>query len=52
VKINLSWLWFFYIVENKAREGRNPSTGEPLKIEASKLPKFKAGSDLKKACNK
>ena len=38
----------FYITENKAREGRNTGTGEVIKIAASKTPKFRAGSDLKK----
>ncbi|MBK6636921.1 MAG: HU family DNA-binding protein [Rhodocyclaceae bacterium] len=30
-----------------AREGRNPATGETLKIAAAKLPKFTAGATLK-----
>ena len=51
-KLTLVGFGSFYIAENKAREGRNPKTGEPLKIAASKTPKFKAGSDLKKRCNK
>ena len=32
-----------------AREGKNPRTGEKIKIAASKLPKFKAGKGLKDA---
>jgi DNA-binding protein HU-beta len=51
-KVTLVSFGSFYIAENKAREGRNPRTGASLKIAASKTPKFKAGSDLKKACNK
>lgn len=51
-KLTLIGFGSFYIAENKAREGRNPKTGVPLKIAASKTPKFKAGSDLKKLCNK
>ena len=51
-KLTLVGFGSFYITENKAREGRNPSTGKPIKIAASKTPKFKAGSDLKKLCNK
>ncbi len=31
----------------QAREGRNPATGETMKIEASKVPAFKAGKALK-----
>jgi len=41
----------FSISERKAREGRNPKTGEPLQIAASKVVSFKAGSELKKLVN-
>lgn len=34
-----------------ARSGRNPRTGEPLKIAAYTQPKFKVGQKLKDACN-
>ena len=34
-----------------ARTGRNPRTGEPIDIPASKLPSFKAGKGLKEAVN-
>lgn len=34
-----------------ARTGRNPSTGEPLAIPASKIVSFKAGSKLKEVIN-
>jgi DNA-binding protein HU-beta len=50
-KLTLVGFGSFYIAENKARDGRNPATGKPMKIAASKTPKFKAGSDLKKLCN-
>jgi DNA-binding protein HU-beta len=33
----------------KAREGRNPATGETIQIEARKVPSFKAGRALKDA---
>jgi len=33
--------------ERKEREGRNPSTGEKIKIEAMKVPAFKPGKALK-----
>ena len=39
----------FKVVWNKAREGRNPSTGEKLKIKASKAVKFLVSSTLKKS---
>lgn len=39
----------FYVTKRAARKGRNPQTGEPLTIKASKVPKFKAGKALKDA---
>ena len=41
----------FKVAERAAREGRNPHTGEPMSIAASKAPKFKAGKALKDAIN-
>lgn len=41
----------FEVSERAEREGRNPQTGETLKIAASKSPKFKAGKALKDAVN-
>jgi len=37
----------FLTVHRKATEGRNPRTGEKIKIAAARLPKFKAGKGLK-----
>lgn len=42
----------FGILKRAARKGRNPRTGEEIKIAASKQPKFKAGKALKDAVNK
>lgn len=39
----------FSTVDHAAREGRNPLTGEPMTIEASTTPRFKAGTALKAA---
>lgn len=39
----------FLIKERAAREGRNPSTGEAMKIAAKKVPAFKASKALKDA---
>ncbi|MGB9715360.1 MAG: HU family DNA-binding protein [Thermodesulfovibrionales bacterium] len=39
----------FSVVKRKARKGRNPRTGEELKIPATKVPKFTAGKALKEA---
>ena len=37
----------FYVNNRKAGEGRNPQTGEPMKIKASKSLRFKPSSQLK-----
>lgn len=42
----------FSVAKRSATTGRNPRTGEPIKIPASKQPKFKAGKELKDAVNK
>lgn len=39
------------VKERAARTGRNPSTGQPLNIPASKIVSFKAGSKLKEVIN-
>ena len=41
----------FYVGKRKARAGRNPRTGEALKISAARVPKFRAGKALKDAIN-
>lgn len=41
----------FSVRKRKARTGRNPRTGEEIKINASKVPGFKAGKALKDAIN-
>lgn len=39
----------FKVEKRKARKGRNPQTGEVLKIKAKRVPKFVAGKALKDA---
>ena len=41
----------FSVGERAARLGRNPQTGEELKIKAAKVPKFKPGKGLKDTVN-
>ena len=41
----------FSVKQRAAREGRNPQTGETIKIAAAKVPGFKAGKALKDAVN-
>ena len=41
----------FSVSKRAARDGRNPRTGETIRIKAANLPKFKAGKALKDAVN-
>lgn len=50
-KISVSGFGTFDISERAEREGRNPQTGETIKISASKSVKFKAGKELKEKVN-
>ena len=51
-KVQLVGFGTFEVGKRAARTGRNPQTGEEIKIKASKAPKFKAGKALKDAVNK
>jgi DNA-binding protein HU-beta len=46
-KVQLVGFGTFEVRHRQAREGRNPSTGEAIKIAAQKVPAFKAGKALK-----
>ncbi len=50
---SISFIGFgtFSVSERAAREGKNPATGEKIKIPATKVPKFKPGSAFKEAVN-
>ncbi len=48
-KITLIGFGSFFVSERKARRGRNPQTGEPLEIPASKAVKFSPAKGLKEA---
>ena len=50
-EIRLLGFGTFGVTEAKAREGRNPRTGETIKIKESKRPVFKAGKGLKEIVN-
>jgi DNA-binding protein HU-beta len=50
-KVTLSGFGTFQVSERKARTGRNPKTGVPIEIPASKSAKFKAGKTLKDMLN-
>ena len=45
-KVTLVGFGTFSVTKRAARMGRNPATGEAIKIKAKKTPKFKAGSGL------
>ena len=48
-KVTLVGFGTFSVAKRAARKGRNPQTGETIKIKASKSPKFKAGKAFKDA---
>jgi len=48
-KVTLVGFGTFEKVRRKARKGRNPQTGESIKIKASNSVKFKAGKKFKEA---
>jgi DNA-binding protein HU-beta len=48
-RVSLVGFGTFSVSKRKARTGRNPQTGKPIKIAARKVAKFKAGSALRKA---
>ena len=48
-EVAISGFGTFRVVERPGREGRNPQTGELIKISAKKSPTFKAGASLKRA---
>jgi DNA-binding protein HU len=50
-KVQLIGFGTFDVSERAEREGRNPRTGETMKIAASKAPRFKAGKALKDRVN-
>ncbi|MGB8076756.1 MAG: HU family DNA-binding protein [Gallionella sp.] len=50
-KITLSGFGIFEVRERAARTGRNPRTGQSLKIKATKVPAFRAGAALKAVVN-
>jgi DNA-binding protein HU-beta len=48
-EIQITGFGKFSVKERKAREGRNPQTGQKMKIAAQKVPAFSAGNALKEA---
>lgn len=50
-KVAIAGFGSFEVAERAARECKNPRTGEPVHVDASKAPKFKASKTLKDAVN-
>ena len=48
-KVTITGFGTFAVSERKAREGRNPQTGETIQIPGGNVPRFKAGKNLKDA---
>jgi len=51
-RVTLVGFGTFGVTKRKARTGRNPQTGETIKIKAKKAVKFKAGKELDHQLNK
>ena len=51
-KVILVGFGTFSVSKRKARKGRNPQTGQEIKIPAMKVPKFTAGKTLRDTVNK
>ena len=49
IKVNIKDFGIFVKAQRKARVGRNPATGQPIKIKASVKPRFSASKALKEA---
>jgi DNA-binding protein HU-beta len=51
-RVTLVGFGTFAVSKRKARTGRNPQTGEPIKIKAKRAVRFKAGKQLETTLNK
>ena len=51
-EIALTGFGKFHVAQRGARQGRNPQTGAPIQIAASRVPRFSAGSKLKQTVNR
>jgi integration host factor subunit beta len=46
-RVEIRGLCSFYVKQYKAYTGRDPRTGEPVRVESKKLPFFKCGTELR-----
>lgn len=45
-KVTLVGFGTFTVIRRAARKGRNPATGEPIRVKAKRVVKFRAGYEL------
>ena len=50
-KVELRGFGSFRIRQRRARQGRNPKTGEKVRVPAKRIPYFKPGKELKRLIN-
>jgi len=50
-RIEIRGFGSFGVKERRAREGRNPRTGQPVAVQAKRIPFFRAGKELKVEVN-
>ena len=48
-RVTLVGFGTFWVMERKARRGRNPQTGQTIQVPAKKVPRFRPGKGLRKA---
>jgi len=48
-RVTLIGFGTFWVMERKARRGRNPQTGQTIQVPAKKVPRFRPGKGLRKA---
>ena len=51
-RVELRGFGAFSVKERPARTGRNPRTGEPVEVQAKRVPFFKTGKELREQLNK
>ena len=50
-RIEIRGFGSFGVKQRRAREGRNPRTGQPVAVQAKRIPFFRAGKELKVEVN-
>jgi integration host factor subunit beta len=50
-RVELRGFGAFSVKQRDARQGRNPRTGEPVKVDAKRVPFFKTGKELRERLN-